>query len=70
MRRMVTVSLEADPQYKRAFAQVAEDEGKDEGELVRLALDAMFGNKIANWQSIFFRKNEPHTVQSNLEGVE
>lgn len=70
MRRMVTISLEADANYKRAFAQVAADEGKDEGELVRRALDAMFGTRIARWQSIFFPKNEPYTVQENPERTE
>lgn len=67
MRRMVTVSLEADARYKRALTQVAADQGKDEGEIVREALDAVFGDAINKWLS-FFAPNEPHKTQMNPEG--
>lgn len=69
MRRMTTVSLEADAQYKRAFAQVAIDEGKDEGELVRRAIDDKFGEAITRWLS-FFAQAEPQKAQMNLVGSE
>lgn len=68
MRKTTTVSLKASSSYRRAFAQVALDQGRDMGDLVREALDAHFGAEIERYTKIF-APSDAQKVQSNPVSV-